>query len=160
MDLGPLGPVKNLDTGSDTPAWAHVSAWTVARWEQVLRYRPDLVPLNHEGDVDLPGVDGAIRAHQIAALVHRTVKDPDAGRWRAWTFLFGWLDPVARRQARVGWLVRVRVQAEVDRILTRRATRSKVLGIEETYDPFVPFPVPPPPTPNAPRPRNKPAPPA
>lgn len=160
MDLGPLGPVKNLDTGSDTPTWAHVSGWTVSRWVQVLRYRPDLAPINDEGDVDLPGVEGPIKPFQIAALVHRTVKDPDAGRWRAWTFLFGWLDPVARRQARVGWLVRVRVQAEVDRILNRRATRSKVLGIEETYDPFVPFHVPPPPIPNAPPPRNKPAPPA
>lgn len=160
MDLGPLGPVGNMDTGSDVQAWAHVSGWTVTRWEQVLRYRPDLAPMNTDGDVNLPGVGAPVKPFQLAALVHRVVTDPDAGRWRGWTILFGWLDSVTRRQSRIGWKIKAKVIGEVTQILNQREAMFRVLSIQETYDPFVPLPMLSPPVPNAPHPKNIPAPPA
>lgn len=149
MDLGPLRSPQDLATGNDAQPWADISSWTVTRWGAVLDRCRDLLILDEPGRVKVPGLDEPVYPAQLAALVHRTTQDPDRDRWRLRVALFGWLDAVERRQARFAWRVRVLVQEEVSRILTRRETRAKVLGLHDYSDPF--GPVRPPPGPNAPR---------
>ena len=149
MDSGPLGPVKNLDTGSDLPPWARVNTWTVDRWRYVIPHYRDLFCAVQSSIVKVPGL-GWVPFFDLAPLIQRTTENPPRRPG-----LIGWLamvlhlEPAHVRRARMAWRIRVKVQA----LMVAEFNRSVALHLD-TSDPFVLHKFHPPP-PNPPqKPRN------